>query len=158
MIEARRVVAGVVEGTGWRAVRHRVGRYEVAPRELGGVEAESPGCDRHRPLEPEVELRPSEAPVQAGRLGVREHDPVAHGDVLDGVRARQRTVHPIEGGRLGRPDVRPDVLDRVVAEGDQTAVGREPCLDLGRATRGRCARCEMLETILDPRHGHAEMP
>ena len=57
LVEAGLVVARVVERARRRAVGHRGGRHEVAARELGGIEAEAPRGDRHRPLEAEVELR-----------------------------------------------------------------------------------------------------
>ena len=157
LVEAGLVVARVVERARGRAVRHRGGRDQVAARELGGIEAEAAGGDRHRPLEAEVELRPAEAAVEARGDRVREHDAVPHGDVRDAVGARERAVHAVERRRLGRADVRADVLDRVVAEREQPPVGGEAGLDLGRAARGGGARREVLEPVLGPGHGHAEV-
>ena len=122
-VEARGVVTRVVQRAGWGAVGHLVGGDEVPPREVGGIEPESPRCDSHRPLEPEVELRPAEAAVQAGRDRVGERDAVPGGDVLHAVGARQRAVHPVERGGLGCAHVSADVLERVVAQRDELAVG-----------------------------------
>ena len=67
-------------------------------------------------------------------------------------------MHAVERRRLGRADVRADVLDRVEAERDEVAVGREAGLDAGDPpARGR-ARGEVLEAILDPAHRDAEFP
>ena len=158
VVEAGLVVAGVVQRARRRAVRHRGGRDQVAARELGRIEPEAAGGDRHRPLEPEVELRPAEATVEAGRDRVREHDAVPHGDVRDGVRARERAVHAVERRRLGCPDVRADVLDRVVAEREQLAVGVKPASTSVVRPGRRGARGEVLEPVLDPGHRHAEAP
>ena len=73
------------------------------------------------------------------------------------VGAGERAVHAVERRRLGRADVCADVLDRVVAERDQPAVGGEARLDLRRAAGCRGARGEVLEPVLDPRHRHAEV-
>ncbi len=155
-VEAGLVVAGVVQRTGRRPVRHRVGGHEVAPGELRGIETEPTRCDRHRALQPEVELRSPEPAVEAGGNGVREHDPVPGGHVPHGVGARKRAVHPVERGRLRRSDVGADVLGRVVSEGDQLTVLHEARLDRRRAPgRGR-ARGEVLEPVLRPPDGHTE--
>ena len=67
-------------------------------------------------------------------------------------------MHPVERRRLGRAHVGADVLERVVAERDELALGREACLDLGDAARGDGARREVLEPILGPAHRDAEHP
>ena len=67
-------------------------------------------------------------------------------------------MHAVESRRLGCPNVRADVLDRVVAQRDQSPVGAEARLDLGRAARRRGTRGEVLEPVLDPGHRHAEPP
>ena len=155
-VEARLEVAGVVERPGRRPVGHLRGGHEIAAGELGRVEAEAPGRDRHRPLEREVELRAAEAAVEAGGNRVREDDAVARGDVLDAIGAGERPVHPVQRRRLGRAHVRADVLDRVVAERDEAAVGGEARLDLGHAARRGGARREVLEPVFRPADGHAE--
>jgi hypothetical protein len=63
-VEARLVVARVVERARRRPVRHRVGGNEVAARESAGSSPSRPRGDRHRPLEAEVELRAAEAAVE----------------------------------------------------------------------------------------------
>ena len=67
-------------------------------------------------------------------------------------------MHAVERRRLGRADVRTDVLDRVVAERDELAVGPEPGLDMGHASARRGARGEVLQPVLDPAHRDAELP
>ena len=157
-VEACLVVAGVVERSGRRPVGHRVRRDQVPSRELGRVEPEPARGDRHRALEREVELRAAEAAVEAGRDRVREDDAVARGHVLDAVRAGEGAVHAVEGRRLGCADVGTDVLDRVVAQRGQAAVRREPGLHGRRAPGRGCARGEVLEPVLDPADGDAEVP
>ena len=67
-------------------------------------------------------------------------------------------MHAVERRRLGRAHVRADVLDRVVAERDELAVRGEPGLDVRHApARGRAGR-EVLESVLDPADGDAELP
>ncbi len=158
LVEACLVVARVVEPTGWGLVRHRRNRDEVPARELGRVETEPARGDRHRSLEPEVELRPAEAAVESRRQRVREHDPVAHGDVPHAVGAGERAVHPVERRRLRRPHVGADVLDRVVAQRDQLPVRREACFDISHSARRRSAPGQMLDPVLRPADGHAELP
>ena len=125
VVEAGVVVARVVEPARRGAVRVLVRADQVAPRELDRVEPEPPGGDRHRPLEREVELRAAEAAVEPGRAAVRRHDAVSRRDVAHAVGAGERPVHPVERRRLGRAHVGADVLDDVVAEREQLAVGGE---------------------------------
>ena len=59
-------------------------------------------------------------------------------------------MHPVERRRLGRADVGADVLERVVAEREQLAVGGEACLELGRRARSRRrspARCSSRSSV-----------
>ena len=101
VVEARFVVAGVVETAGGGAVRELVALDQVPAAQLGRVDPEPRGGDVHRALEREVELRPAEAAVETGGTAVREHDTVSGGDVLHAVGAAQRAVHPVERRRLG---------------------------------------------------------
>ena len=90
-------------------------------------------------------------------MRVREDDAVACRYVLHAVRTRERAVHAVERRRLGRAHVRADVLDRVVPQRDELALGGEARLDMRDApARGR-ARGEVLEAVLDPANGHAEL-
>jgi hypothetical protein len=67
-------------------------------------------------------------------------------------------VHPIERRGLGRTDVGADVLDDVVPEGEQLAVGAERCSEVCNARcRVRCGR-KVLEPVLRPAHRHSELP
>ncbi len=66
-------------------------------------------------------------------------------------------MHPVERRRLGRPDIRPYVLDCVVAEPEQLPIGGEGGLDAGDACRCGRAAGEVLETILRPPDGHAQL-
>ena len=77
------------------------GADEVPARQLGRVEAEPPGRDRHRPLECEVELGAAEAAVEPGRAAVRQHDAVACRDVAG--RDRRRTATRASGRGLPAP-------------------------------------------------------
>ncbi len=158
VVEAARVVAGVVQPSRRRPVRKRVGRDQVAPRERDLVEAEPTRGDRHHALEWEVELRAAEATVQPRRAAVCQHDAVPDGHVLHAVGAGERAVHPVQGRRLGGTDVGADVLDRVPAKRQQLAVGGEGRLEIGHPRGRRRAGREMLEPVLDPSDRHAELP
>ena len=154
LLETGEVVAGVVDGAARGRVRE-VG-HEVAPPQLRRIESEASRRDVHRPLEREVQLRPAEPPVETRGTAIGHHDPVARRDVADAVGAGQRAVHPVERRRLRRADVRPDVLERVVAQAEQLAIGRERRLEAGHASRRMGARRQVLEAILGPADRHAE--
>ena len=157
VVEAALVIAGVVERARRRPVRELLASDEIAPPKLGRVDPEPVRRDRHRPLECEIELRAAEASVEAARHGVREDDAIPCRDVPHAVRTRERAVHSVERRRLGRAHVRADVLDRVVPERDELAVGGEARLDMRDASaRGR-ARGEVLEAVFDPANGNAEL-
>ena len=157
VVEAGLVVARVVEPARGRAVGELVGADQVPPAQLGRVEAEPLRGDRHRPLEREVELWPAEPAIQPRRTAVREHDAVPRGDSANAVGPRQRAVHPVERRRFGCADVRADVLERVVAQREQLAVLGERRLEprpaLGRLRAGG----EVLEPVLGPADGNAEV-
>src|SRR5205814_6282442 len=72
LVEARLVVARVVEAARRRPVGKVGAAHEVATAEVDRIEIEPPRRDLDRPLEREVELRPAEAAVEAGRRAVRE--------------------------------------------------------------------------------------
>ena len=80
-----------------------------------------------------------------------------HGHVPHAVGAGQRAVHPVEARRLGRADVGADVLERVVAQREQLAVGGERRLEVGDPRGRRRAPGQVLEPVLRPAHGHAEL-
>ena len=157
VVQARRVVPGVVERPRGGAVGELGGGDEIAPGEVGRVDAEAPGRDRHRPLESEVELGAAEAPVEPARAAVRHDDAVPGGDVANPVGPGERAVHAVERGRLGCADVGANVLHGVVAEPQQFAVLGERRLH-ARATCGRaCARRQVLEPVFDPANGDAQL-
>ena len=157
VVEAALVVARVVEAARRRAVREVVRAEQVPSRDLDRVEPQAAGGDRHRPLEGEVELGAAEAAVQPGRAAVRQRDAVARGDVTDPVGAGQRAVHPVQRRRLGRADVAAHVLDDVVPQREQLPVRGERGLQVGDpGGRGRAAG-QVLEPVLRPAHGHAEL-
>ena len=155
-VETGRVVARVVEATARGAIRHRARGNEVAPRQLDRVDPEPPGGDRHRALEAEVELRAAEAAVEARRDRVRQDHAVPGRDVPDAVGAGQRPVHPVERRRLGSADVRADVLEGVVAQRDELALGREARLQTGDTPGGDGTRSEVLHPVLGPADGDPE--
>ena len=155
-LEAREVVARVVDRPRRRPVGHLLGAHEVAARELGGIEAEAPRGDVHRALERAVELRAAEAAIEARRRAIGDDDAAAHGEILDVVGAGQAAVHAIERGRLGRADVRADLVDQVEPQAEQAAVGVERRLDLARALGRHRGRQQVLAAVLRPAHGHAE--
>ena len=66
-------------------------------------------------------------------------------------------MHPVQRRRLGRANVGADVLDGVVTDREQLAVPRERRLDARDARRRPGAGGEVLEPILDPADGHAEL-
>ena len=157
VVQARRVVPGVVERSRGGAVGELGGGDEIAAGEVGRVDAEAPGRDRHRPLEGEVELGAAEAPVEPAGAAVRHDDAVPGGDVANPVGPGERAVHAVERGRLGCADVGADVLHGVVAEPQQLAVLGERRLH-ARATCGRaCARRQVLDPVFDPANGDAQL-
>jgi hypothetical protein len=66
-------------------------------------------------------------------------------------------MHPIEGRRLGRPDVGADVLHRVVTQREELSLVGESRLDRGASCSRAGAASEVLEAILDPPYGDAEL-
>ena len=139
------------------AIRERVAADQVPAAQLGRIEAEPLRGDVHRPLEREVELRAAEAAVEPGGAAVRERDAVPGADVPDAVRAGERPVHAVQRRRLGRAEVRADVLDHVVGEREQLPGRREAGADGRRARGRRRAGREVLGPVLDPPDGDAEV-
>ncbi len=155
--QRRRVVAAVVLGAGRRGVGHLVGGHVVAQPQLGRVQVEAPGQQRHRALDREAHERLADAAVGPARALVGEHrpglvahrgDPVAVGDVAE-----------LDEVVLGRGDevlalVR-DVADR---EGQHGAVGPVGQLHVHDPVAGVHERGEVLDPVLDPLHGPAGLP
>ena len=159
VVEAGLVVAGVVErrprecGRGARSEGTRLRRGE-----LGRVEAEPPGRDRHRPLEREVELGAAEAPVEPGRAAVRQHD------AGSGRRRCERGRRPrasrasgrasparARGRRRRRPRRR-----RSGAPSSSPSSANAASTPVLRAVEPELAG-QVLEPVLDPADGDAEL-
>ena len=112
-VEAGLVVARVVDGAGRGAVGHLARAHEVAPGELGRVDAEPPCRDVHRALECAIELRAAEAAVEAGRGTIADDHAAADREILHVVGPGQAAVHAVERGRLRRANVRADIVQEV---------------------------------------------
>ena len=157
-VEPGLVIAGVIDRARRRAVGERIARYEIAPPDLGDVDAERPRAGVHGALEREEELRPPIAPVEADRQPVCRHQPVVDIYVADPVGTVRRAVHPVDGRRLGRADIGTDIDDIEEFETDQRAVISKCRLD-GILPVGRRRRAhQMLQPVLDPFERHAEEP
>ena len=76
LVETRLIVAGVVERSGRRAVGEGIARDEIAPPDLGDIDAERAGAGIHRPFERKEELGPAISAVEADRQPVGHHQPV----------------------------------------------------------------------------------
>ena len=116
------------------------------------VEAELDRDALHQPLDREIKLRAAEAPDQARRHFVGEHDTVRHIDVPDVVGPRHRAVHAVERARHRRAQEGAVVLALVETQREDAALFGDRGLDLGDAVRPRACGDEMLDAVLDPFH------
>ena len=150
-----RVVTGIEHRTRCRVVRELRGLHEVALAQGDGVHAQFDGDAVHQPFERVVHLRPAETAHQAGGGLARQHDAVAHGDVLDVVGPAQRAVHAVESGRLGGAQVGADIVALVPAQRGDAAVGLHRGFDVRQPRGGRGRRGQVFEPVLDPLHRRA---
>ena len=122
-----RVVAAVVEQAQRIAVRHRRGRYEIAPAQRHAIEAVSPGREVDRALDDEHHLGPAGGPIRRGRRSVAQHRPAVHRHCRHVIHAG-RDADPL-GERDERDGVRADVAGILAAEGQERSPGVEGQLD-----------------------------
>jgi hypothetical protein len=111
--EGRRIVTGIEQRAGRGAIRKGLGRDEVATEDVQRVQPELDRDPLDQAFEREIHLRPAEAAHQAGGRLVGQHYPVAHQQVVDRIGAGETAVHAIEGGRLGRAQIAPHIVELV---------------------------------------------
>ena len=108
------------------------GADEVAPADLGGIDAQPGGRPIHQALAHEVALGPARGAQRAGRRLVRHHRPEIARVVRHAVRAGEQRGAELRGHQRGRPHVGADVGMDHRAHPEDAAVGVEPDLDLVR--------------------------
>ena len=129
-VEHGREVAGVDLDADRGPVRHLVRPDQVAPAQLGRIDAELPGGQVDGALDLVAGFRAPGAAVDLGRAGVGEHRAGAEIDRRDAVGAALGANGP--AGRRERPDrgdIGADVADGVDLEGEKTAVPVQGQLD-----------------------------
>ena len=146
----RVIVAGVEQRAGGSAIRELLAPHVVAAAQVDRIDLQLRGDAVDQSLEREVDLRAAEAAHQPGRRLVEHGHAVAHRQARDVVRAGQRAMHPVEGGRLGRAKVGAHLVDLVVAQRQDAAVGVHCGLDLGGARGGAGGGGQVLDPVLDP--------
>ena len=75
-LDRARIIAGIVERAGRRAIREFIRRHEIAPDHVEMVEPELDRDALHQPLQRQIELRTAEAADQARRHLVGQHHAV----------------------------------------------------------------------------------
>ena len=150
VIERGGEVAGIEQGAGGGAVRHGVGRHQIAPDDVKRVEAEHFGHALHQALQRIVELRPAEAPVEPRRRLVGDDDAVRHREMGDAVGAGEVAVAAVERRGLRCLQVGAAVLQLIEAERRDAAVGLHRRLDLRHPVGRGVGRQQVLQPVLDP--------
>jgi len=108
------------------AVRKLVFPDEIAPGEICRIEPSRRPAIAIARSSAKYTCGPPKPRFEAGRTAVRQHDAIPGCDVPHSVRTAQGPVHPVQGRRLRRSDVRADILDRVVAKRQQLASAEKP--------------------------------
>ena len=156
LLEGRGVVAGVVDAAGGRAVGKRVGGNEVAPPDVGGIQAQRPRRFVEQALHEEDALGPARAAIGAGghrgRVGGAGLDIDGRHHVGPGQRAA------MVRGRNGAAehDLRAQRVHDAGPHPEDAALGIHRQLALGLAAAPVVGDREVLPPRGDPFHRMAE--
>ena len=155
--EERGEIAGVVDGAHAERLRpavvgHLVGADQVAPADLGGIEAEPGGTAVQQPLADEVALGAAGRAQRAGRRLVGDDGPEIAGVARHAIGAGQQGGAELGGHQRRRPHVGTDVGADDGADGEDAAVAVEADLDLVGDLAGVVGGHEVLAPALDPLH------
>jgi len=133
------------------------GGQEVAPPQLGGIEAQSARREVEHALAQEGLHLPRAAVGDVGRL-VGRHHRGREGEVLQAVRSREQGAHQVGVARGGVADLRvgAEVGDQVHAQCEEAPVGVEPDLHVGVRLPGVPRGEQVLSAGLGPRHRSGE--
>ena len=149
MLAPNDVVPGVV--------RHLVRADEIAPADLGGIEAEAGGALVHQPLADEIALGPPGRPERARRRLVGDHRPEIAVVVGHAIRAGEERGAELGRHERGGAHVRADVRAHQRTQPDDAPLRVEAdlglVLDLARVVGGHHG----LAALLDPPDGAAEL-
>ena len=162
LVEERGEVAGVVDGAGAErlgaaVVRHLVGADQIAPPDLGGVEAEAGRAQVHQPLADEVALRAPGRAQRARRRLVGDDRPEVAGVARHAIRAGEERGAELGGHERGGAHVGADVRADQRAQPEDAPVRVEADLDLVLDLARVVGRHQALAALLDPPDGAAEL-
>ena len=122
-IERSRVVSGVVGDAERRAVGERLGRDEVPPANLDGIEAGRPSRLVHEALDEVDADGPPRSTVGSGRRGVRVHADAQKLGVLDPIRTEDMSRVGHRGHERQREQVGPQIEDGLRPETNDLSIG-----------------------------------